>query len=108
MAEKEGKKVKKKILGYLERVLEAVLSTLATVGMILVICFLLNLSGYGTLDSSEMVSVFLGSLFLTYCLIQSFVFVRYNRLDIEAAELKQELKNQDDGAQDMCEHLWER
>jgi hypothetical protein len=91
--------VKKSILEYLERILEAALSALASLGMFLFVTFLINLFWDGTLTTKDMLAVFVASLFVVYCMTHALVMVRYERLEI----LADELENQE--AKELYEHL---
>ena len=89
--------MKKTILEYLERILEATLSALATIGLFVGICFLANLFWDGTMTTENMLAVFVGSMFLIYCLTHALVVVRYERLEILADELEAEKECMEDG-----------
>lgn len=93
--------MKKRLLEYLERVLEAAISALASIGLFLVINFLANLFWDGVMTTENMLAAFVGSMFLVFCLTRALVVVRYERLEI----LADELENTDEEADELYEHL---
>ena len=96
--------MKKKLLEVAERILSVMLSVFACLGMFLVFIFVIGLFATRTLTHGEMISVGLVSMFLTYCLTQGLMYVRYQRLEILADELEQQ---KDEQAEELYDHLME-
>lgn len=68
--------MKKSILEVLERILEATLSALASLGMFLFVTFLINLFWDGTLTIENMLATFAASLLFVYCMNRALVKVQ--------------------------------
>lgn len=88
--------MKMRILELLERILEAGLSALASVGMFMLIRLLVNLFWEGTMTTENELAAFVASMFLVYCMTRCLLEVRYERLEM----LADELEAQKDGAND--------
>lgn len=91
--------MKMRILELLERILEAALSALASVGLFMMIRLLINLFWEGVMTMKNELAAFVASMFLVYCMTRCLLVVRYERLEM----LADELENQE--AKELYEHL---
>lgn len=89
--------MKMRILEFLERILEAALSALASIGLFMLIRLLINLFWEGTMTTENELAAFVASMFLVYCMVKGLVEVRYERLEILADELEAEKEGMEDG-----------
>lgn len=89
--------MKMRILEFLERILEAALSALASIGMFMLIRLLINLFWEGTMTTENELATFVASMFLVYCMVKGLVEVRYERLEMLADELEAEKERMEDG-----------
>lgn len=80
--------MKMRILELLERILEAGLSALASVGLFMMIRLLINLFWEGVMTMENELATFVASMFLVYCMTRCLLVVRYERLEIMADELE--------------------
>lgn len=88
--------MKMRILELLERILEAGLSALASVGLFMMIRLLINMFWEGVMTMENELATFVASMFLVYCMTRCLLVVRYERLEM----LADELEAQKDGAND--------
>ena len=90
-----------RFLECVERILRAILSAFASVGMFVLLLLVINLVRDEPLPTENMGIVCMVSMLLVYCIIQLMKEVRYERL----AMLADELDNTDDDAEELYEHL---
>ena len=93
--------MKKKILEFAERLIGKLLSCFSCLGVFALLNLLVNLFWEQELQTGELFGLFAASVILTYFLTNGYMYVRYQRLEIEAAELE----NQVEQAEKLYEHL---
>lgn len=93
--------MKKKILEFIERLLEKLLSCFSCLGVFTLLNLLVNLFWEQKLQTGELFGLFAASVILTYFLTNGYMYVRYQRLEIEAAELENKVEQ----AEKLYKHL---
>lgn len=91
----------KRFLECVERILGTVLIFLASWGLFYLVCYIKKIVSEEPLPQSSMGIVFMLCMLLVYCLTQGLAEVRYKRLEV----LAYELESQDNGADELYEHL---
>ena len=93
--------MKKKILDFVERLIGKLLSCFSCLGMFAFLNLLVNLFWARELKAGELFGLFAASVIITYFLTNGYMYVRYQRLEIEAGELE----TQKEQAEELIEHL---